>query len=470
MPVLCIFPLEFFFPSSVRATSEKVKKTIIPECLRVDRDDINLDLFYRTFDYLTDDVQYDVRDVVNKHILDRFGWNMRDIASSCEVEISEELADSLIADIDPSVIHSEGRKCNLVRRCFNPTNPVKRYASKLVLVHIRNLKIPLLFTLKKGNVSDAKQLKPALEELKTEFPKVKFTIVGDRIMFTAKVLNEYRNKYNFIIGGKMSSKNKRKWTEAKPEMKVVKTKKVRVNGKKKIYRVWAACIEREFDDYKGQICMHLFYDEERAERERKERRRKREAEKDLQGKIAKMLEDDKGRRKITRKLEKQIKDELGDLAAQYDVSIDLVIKKIKGKVKDTRESGEWDGKFIIYCTNKKFGSKTVLDNYRKHNEIENTFKELKGCYKIRPRYLWNEQRVQAYKFLNLMAYLFITVSMLCLCDKENMSHQRFIEKRLRVWGVLKRDGEKYRFESADVYKLKSDLQKIKGKLLPKPPP
>lgn len=472
MRVLCISPLEFFFPSSIRTTSEKLKKTVIPEYLSIDKDQINQDTFYRTLDYLTEDVQSEVRESVNKRILDKFGWNMKDISDSCDLEISEELADSLLIDIDPTVIHSEGKACSLVRRCYNPTNPLKRYGTKLVLAHVRNLKIPLLFPLKEGNAADVKQMEPTLKNLDAEFPKVKFTIVGDRIMFTAKVLNKYRHKYNFIIGGKMTSKNKREWEEAKPKMKVIKKKKVKVNGKKKIYQIWAARIEREFEGYEGPIYMHLFYDEERAEREKKDRERRMEGEKKIREKIVKMLDSEKGRKKITKKLEKQIKEELGDLAAQYDVNINLVIKRINGKTKTKQEkdSDKWNGKFIVYCTNKKFRSKTILENYRKHNEIEDTIKQLKRCYKIHPKYLWNEKRLKAYKFLNLMAYIFVAVAMLFLCDKESISHRRFIEERLQAYGELKKYYGKYRFESRDANRIITDLQKIRAKLFPKPPP
>lgn len=466
-----------FFPNSILETPEKINESIIAEELGIKHEHVNPDLFYRMLDYFTDNVQEAIIKEVNGRILNKFKWNIQDVQKTYRKEItdglSKELSESIIADIDTTIIHSEGKECDLVKRCFNPTNPRQMYGSKLVLAQIRGIKIPMHFPIMEGNKADVTQLRPSVESLEKLYPNTRFTLIGDRIFFDAEVLDWIASKHDFIVGGKLNSRIKRIWKEKEPELqwKVVSEKEVMVDGKKRTYKITSARIEVEFDGYDGPMYAHLFYDEERAEREGKGRAEKEKGKRTLREKIEQMLLSDKGRRKVTKKLVKQIEEELGDIAKKYRIDIKLMVEKIaNSEEKEVEDKGEWDGKFLIYTNNRNLKSKTVLGRYRGRAEIEDGMKTLKSALRIRPVYLWNAARVKAYIFLVVMAYLFLSVIRFCMDEEvQKMLPQRFVEKKLNFTGEMIRRKGKLIFESDYIDALESILQMIEQKFSAPPP-
>jgi len=464
-----------FFPNSILETPERIKETIIAEELGIEHEHINPDLFYRMLDYFTDDVQEAIIKEVNGRILNRFMWNLQDIQETYRKEVvnglSEELSQSVLADIDTTIIHSEGRECELVKRCYNAANPSQRYGSKLVLTHIRSIKIPMFFPLVEGNKADVKQLRPTVESLERLYPNVRFTFVGDRSMFDAEVLDDVAKKHDIIIGGKLNSRIKRIWKEREDELewKVISTKEVSVGCKKREYKIYSAKTEIDFEGYKGPMYAHFFYDEERAERERKEEMEKEVAERILREKIEQMLLSEKGRRKITKKLVRQIEEELGDIAEKYRIDIRLMVEKVANGEKEAEDKQGWYGKFLVHTSNRNLSSKTVLEKYRGRAEVEEGIKTLKSALRIRPVYIWNAARVKAYIFLVVMAYLFLSVIRFCMDEKEQkMLPQRFVEKRLNITGEIVRKNGKLIFESDGINDLRAILQRIDSKFAAPP--
>jgi len=68
-----------------------------------------------------------------------------------------------------------------------------------------------------------------------------------------------------------------------------------------------------------------------------------------------------------------------------------------------------DGKFVIQTTRVDWESEKVLNTYRSRSGAEDTMNVLKNLIEIRPIRHWNEQRVKAHIFLCTLAFLILCV-------------------------------------------------------------
>jgi len=456
------------FPSSVLELPDRIKAAVIPEELGINPEHITPDLFYRMLDKFTVEIQEEIIKRVNREILNRFKWDLLYMQGNYRFEIAsalgEELKEALLADIDTTVVHFEGKKCDLVKRCYNAANPSQIHGIKLVLAQMRSIKLPLLFPVMEGNAADVKQFRPTVLELEKLYPGEKFIFTLDRGMFDGEDLKYAAKRHIVIIGGKLTKRVKEMWP-SQEEFRLVKSEVVPSGRTLKNYRIYAARKKVYFEEYEGELEGHFFYDEARADRERAEIKIKASAMAQLRSKIEAMLLSEKGRKKLTKKLLRQIEVELGQLARQYKIDLKLVVEKVKnGEAIEEADEDKWCGRFLIYSTSPKLKSSTVLEYYRGHAAVEEGVKTLKQTLEIRPVYLWNADRVRAYIFLVGMAYLFLSVILFCLPDKERrIDPARFVERRLNFSGEITRDKEGKKFISDQVDDLNHILNRIDKK-------
>ncbi|MBS7252204.1 MAG: transposase, partial [Candidatus Freyarchaeota archaeon] len=457
------------FPSSVRETPDRIKASVIPEELGINPEHITPDLFYRMLDKFTVEIQEEIIKRVNREILNRFKWDFLQIQGNYRNEIAralgEELKEALLADIDTTIVHFEGKKCNLVKHCYNAANPSQIHGVKLVLAQMRSIKLPLFFPVVEGNQADVKQFRPTVLELEKLYPGEKFIFTLDRVMFDGEDLKYAAAKRHIvIIGGKLTKRVKEMWPKEE-EFRLVKSELVPSGTTLKKYNVYATRKKVYFEEYQGELEAHFFYDEARAERERAENQVKASAMAQLRSKIEAMLLSEKGRKKLTKKLLRQIEVELGPLARQYKIDLKLVVEKVKnGEAIEEVGEDKWCGRFLIYSTTPKLKSSTVLEYYRGHAVVEEGVKTLKQTLEIRPVYLWNADRVRAYIFLVGMAYLFLSVILFCLPQEERrVDPSRFAERRLNFTGEIIRDKQGKKFVSEHVDDLNHLLNQIDQK-------
>ena len=456
------------FPSSVLELPDRIKASIIPEELGINPEHITPDLFYRMLDKFTPAIQEEIIKRVNREILNRFRWDFLQIQGNYRFEIAsalgEELKEALLADIDTTIVHFEGKKCDLVKRCYNAANPAQIHGVKLVLAQMRSIKLPLFFPVVAGNAADVKQFRPTVMELEKLYPGERFIFTLDRAMFDGEDLKYAAEKHIVIIGGKLTKRVKEMWPKEEG-FRLVKSELVPAGTTLKKYNVYAARKKVYFEEYKGELEAHFFYDEARADRERAENQVKASAMAQLRSKIEAMLLSEKGQKKLTKKLTKQIQAELGPLARQYKIDLKLMVEKIwNGEAIEEVDEDKWCGRFLLYSTSPKLKSSTVLEYYRGHAVVEEGVKTLKQTLEIRPVYLWNADRVRAYIFLVGMAYLFLSVILFCLPEKERrVDPSRFAEQRLNFTGEITRDKQGKKFVSEYIVDLNYILNQIDQK-------
>lgn len=98
---------------------------------------------------------------------------------------------------------------------------------------------------------------------------------------------------------------------------------------------------------------------------------------------------------------------LGDVKRFVKSEIDSSIKRINYKLdeKELENAINMDGRFAIFCTDKKLDKYEIFGAYFSRDEIEKAFKIYKGYLDLPPIRHWKRKRVMCYLQICLLAYI-----------------------------------------------------------------
>lgn len=342
---------------------------------------------YRPLDYLTEEAQ---QKVTNDYLVV--------LATRYDLGLDVILEDS-------TSTYFEGEKCGIAKHGYS-----RDHRPDLVQVNIeygvaQEGLFPIRQKVHPGSVPDNRAIDTASDELRKQHPKLKSTLVVDRGMSLLRNRKRMiRNGFDYVAGLKLegstrklvlSVPNNEFEEEIDPGPGKEKLKAVRREG-----RV-AGC----------RVINHIFYNQERAGRDRERREKRIKAAYEAIAELQEQIQAGTFKKPsvIRRRAKKRLKKHR--VHAYFWVHYDPKEKKVslqrREEVFAQREL--LDGKFVIQTSQIEWTSEKVLSTYRSRSGVEDTINLLKNLIEIRPIRHWNEQRVKAHIFLCTLAFLILCV-------------------------------------------------------------
>jgi len=342
---------------------------------------------YRPLDYLTEEVQ---RKVINDYLAV--------LTTRYDLSLDVILEDS-------TSTYFEGEECQIAEHGYSRDHRPDLLQVNIEYGVIQEGLFPVRQKVHPGSVPDNRAIDTASDELREQHPNLKSTLVVDRGMSLLRNRRRMiRNNFDYVAGLKLggstrklvlSVPNDEFQEEIDPGPGKEKLKVVRREGKVTAHKV----------------INHIFYNHERAHRDKERRQKRIKAAYEAIAKLQEQIQTGTFKKPsvIRRRAKKELKKQR--VHAYFRIHYDPKEKKVslqrREKVFAQREL--LDGKFVIQTTQVGWTSERVLNTYRSRSGAEETINVLKNLIEMRPIRHWNEQRVKAHIFLCTLAFLVLCV-------------------------------------------------------------
>ena len=369
-------------PCSKLGIQEWYKRSILPDLLNIQEDQVYAQSLCRALDYLDDNA---INNIQNKLI--------NKLKETYNIDLN-----ALFYDITST--YFEGTKCPIAYFGYSRDHRPDRKQIVIGLVISKETKFPLKHWVFPGNTMDWSTIELVVNELKNNKEIENFTIITDRGMFQKNLrIKMAENNLIFITGVKSSEKIAKDliFNIKIEDMRPIKLK----SGEQLLY--YSKKIEDQGFNFNAILIL--------SPKMRKiQEDNFNESITKIQEKLAMLKEGLKVRNKNKEKLKK---------------SIDNIIKSYKKLFKiDIKESNNGNNTFTfeldqkeIEKINNKFGkyviisnvpflkSKEIIQTYIDKWKVESAFKYIKSQIKLRPIFHFSENRVKAHVFICILAYL-----------------------------------------------------------------
>lgn len=342
---------------------------------------------YRPLDYLTEEVQ---QKVINDYLTV--------LAARYDLSLDVILEDS-------TSTYFEGEECEIAEHGYS-----RDHRPDLLQVNIEyGLTQEGLFPIRQkvhpGSVPDNRAIDKASDELREQHPNLKSTLVVDRGMSLLRNRRRMiKNNFDYVAGLKLEGDTRKLVLSVSNDE--FKEEIDPGPGKEKL-----KVVRREGKVVGRKVINHIFYNQERARREKERRKKRIKAAYEAIAKLQEQIQAGTFKKPsvIRRRAKKRLKKHR--VHAYFRVRYDPKEKKVslqrREEVFARREL--LDGKFVIQTTQIEWTSGKVLSTYRSRSGVEDTINILKNLIEIRPIRHWNEQRVKAHIFLCTLAFLILCV-------------------------------------------------------------
>ena len=226
---------------------------------------------------------------------------------------------------------------------------------------------PIGYNIFEGNTFEGHTLLPVLQGIQSKYGFSKPTVIADAAMLSKKNLdNLAKEKYQFIIGGRIKNETD------KVQQEILKQAKELKDGQ--------SFVLKKPD---GTRLVVTYSDKrQRKDAHNRERGLLKLRQKVKSGKLTKESINNRGYNKF--------------LALKGEVEVEIDEEKVK-------EDREWDG-LKGYITNTRLSPKSIVENYRHLWQIEKAFRISKTDLRIRPVYHYRRKRIEAHICIAFVAY------------------------------------------------------------------
>ncbi len=351
--VIATIAQRIFQPDSKLQLQNWIKETLLPEALGTPFSSFNEDKIYRTMDEF-EPYQSQIEKVLFKH---------------------KPESDMQMVMYDLSSIYTEGSKgCPLHKFGKSSNHRQDRKQVFIGLVTDKN-GMPVTFHLLRGNRTSVKSLVPCMEKIKRRFGIEKVTIISDG-GFASETNMDFliENGYSYLTRVN-SERIKSLLDESKVE--------IQEDIFDKQFQVF------RYDNKRYCLC----YSESREMRDTSRRK----------SRIKRLLDEYRrfkpGKKTITRQTEILTKKLIKTKTAKYfSIEEDKEKNRVRVKInKDViRTEMEFDGKYLLVCTDETIVDDKILYSYKQLKNIEDNFKIIKSIFKARPMYHWKAKRIHGH--------------------------------------------------------------------------
>jgi transposase len=226
---------------------------------------------------------------------------------------------------------------------------------------------PIGYDIFEGNTFEGHTLLPTLEKMQKKYGFKKTTVIADAALLSKNNLkNLGKAKYQFIVGGRIKNESQEIQTKVLEQSAALKDG-TGLSIKKK-----------------DGTRLVVTYSKARAKKDAYNRTRgvNKLKKRIKHGRLTKEHINNRGYNKFLK------------LNGKIDITLDE--NKIASDAK-------WDG-LKGFITNTRFGSKTIVENYRELWQIEKAFRISKTDLRVRPIYHYRRKRIEAHFCVSFVAY------------------------------------------------------------------
>lgn len=359
----------------------------LQERLDLPPEEIGAQDLYRPLDYLTEEVQ---QKVTNDYLVV--------LATRYDLALDVILEDS-------TSTYFEGEECEIAEHGYS-----RDHRPDLLQVNIeygvtKEGLFPVRQRVHRGSVPDNRAIDTASDELREQHPNLKSTLVVDRGMSLPRNRRRMiRNDFDYVAGLELEGSTRELVLSVPNEE--FEEEIAPGPGKEKL-----KVVRREGKVAGQEVVNHIFYNRERALRDKERREKRIKAAYEAIAKLQEQMQ--AGTFKKPSVIRRRAKKGLKRHKVQAYFRVHYHPKE--GKVSLQRREEVFaqrellDGKFVIQTTQVDWESEKVLNTYRGRSGAEDTINVLKNLIEIRPIRHWNEQRVKAHIFLCTLAFLILCV-------------------------------------------------------------
>mgnify|MGYP000240138817 CR=1 FL=1 len=345
-------------------------------------------------------------------------------------------------DITTLLFHGEYEESEIVKFGYSRDHrpDKKQVATGLDVTHEG---VPLMHEIYPGNTPDQKTVESNMKALQASLKESTFIVVGDRKMLEGENLRALVKRCKFV--GTLKLNNKLKDMVASVPREDYEELSYRgINGAK----FFAA--ERT---PKGLgVRAIIVWSEDKASRDAKNRKKKLggmlKALKKIKGKLNTRRY--KSKSYVLEQIKKVVKGaykkcirwelsgEEGELRLNYTID-----REELARVKAL------EGKYVLATNVEEYSREDVLRAYKSHHEVENAFKNLKQCIRIRPIFLHKDARIRALVFITVLALMVYSLLQM-LCRRQGMQITTrtlfWLFRRVNLLHLFLQDGDLWLLE------------------------
>jgi len=318
--------------------------------------------------------------------------------------------------------------------------------------------LPIGHEIFEGNRVDKKTVKEILNKLKAQFRIKRCIFIGDRGLVSKENLEtlEKEEGFNSILALK-KRRNK-------------EVKEIMLEGKDLVYCWVNDNLEYRESLTKDGLRYIICRNPESAKEQREERQNDMAwIEKELE-KLKKKIDSQKrpSLRKIVNGIEEIFSKSHGHRLYKYE--LDEVNRSFRyaRNEEGIKLENELDGVYILRTKEKDLSALEIIESYQDLQDVERAFRVLKSPLEFLPFYHYQENRVRAYVFICVLAYVIERVVEKMLRDREvNLTGEKVFSlfKQMGV-AVMKIGEESYAYTSEPTYMQRKILKVLN---LPFPP-
>lgn len=273
--------------------------------------------------------------------------------------------------------------------------------------------VPLMHEIYPGNTPDQKTVESNMKALQARLKESTFIVVGDRKMLEGENLRAMVKRCKFV--GALKLNNELKDLVVSVPQKDYEELRYQGRNETKFF-----VAERPFKGLKVRVI--IVWSEDKASRDAKNRKKK----------LGGML---KALRKIKEKLNTRqyknknyVREQIKKVVkGEYKKCIHWELSGEDGALRlhyaiDREEIARvkmLEGKYVLATNVEEYSKEEVLRAYKSHHEVENAFKNLKQCIKVRPIFLHKDARVRALVFVTVLALMVYSLLQM-LCRRQGM--------------------------------------------------